>query len=106
MHTEKETISCHDSVVSPNLSKQKHDEAITKLPTDPNKTASLHCSLVVVVGMIYDLTVNINTEDGLANGSSCTVKCIEHKQAQTNRPSIIWVEFDDAKIGTETRSKF
>ena len=106
LQTEKVTVSCHDSVVSPNLSKQKQHEAITKLPTDPNKTANLHCSLIVVVGMIYDLTVNINTEDGLANGLSCTVKFIEHKQAQTNRPSIIWVEFDDSKIGAETRTKF
>ena len=49
--------------------------------------------------MIYDLTVNINTEDGIANGDSCVVKLIEYKQAETARPSIIWVQFDDAKAG-------
>lgn len=36
--------------------------------------------------MIYDITVYINTEDGLANGASCIVKHIEHKQSETNVP--------------------
>lgn len=47
----------------------------------------------------------VNTEDGLANGASCTVKQIEYKQSGTNRPSIIWVQFDDEKAGKETQSK-
>ena len=106
MHTEKVIIPCHDSLVSPKMSKQKQDEAVKKLPTDPNKTSNLHCSLTVVVNMIYDLTVNINTEDGLANGASCTVKQIENKQTETSRPSIIWVQFHDEKAGMETRIKY
>ena len=106
MQSEKHTIPCHDSVVSPKLSKQKQDDSIRKLPTDPNKTSNLHCSLTIVVGMIYDLTVNINTEDGLANGASCVVKFVEFRQVETSRPSIIWVQFDDVKAGNETRIKY
>ena len=105
-NTLKVEIKCNDTVVSPKLSKDKQSEAIRKLPTDPNRTANLHCSLIVVVGMIYDLTVNANTEDGLANGASCIVKFIEYKQNETNRPSIIWVQFDECKIGYETRLKY
>ena len=43
---------------------------------------------------------------GLTNGASCVVKKIENKQAETSRPSIIWVQFDDQRIGIERRSKY
>ena len=106
MHAEKVIVPCHDSVVSPKLSKDKQDAKIKQISTDPSKTANLHCSLTVVVDMIYDINININTEDGLANGASCVVKFIEYKQAIQNRPSIIWVQFDNEKAGIETREKF
>ena len=106
MNTEKVIIECHDSVVSPKLTQEKQKETICNLPTDPSKTANLHCSLTIVVGMIYDLTVNTNTEDGLANGASCVVKSIEYKQKETNRPSIIWVAFDELNAGNDTRLKY
>lgn len=106
MQSETVTIPCHDTVVTPKLSKDKQNEAIKKLSTDPNVTANLHCSLVVVVGMIYDLCVNVNVDDGLANGASCKVKFVEYKQSETVRPSIVWVEFDNQKVGMETRVKF
>ena len=102
----KVNIPCHDSVINPKLSKEKQDLAILKLPTDPNKTANLHCSLTIVIDMIYDLTVNVDTEDGLANGASCIVKQVEHKQVETSRPSIIWVKFEEEKAGKETRIKY
>ena len=54
--------------------------------------------------MIYDLTVNINTEDGLANGASCNVKFIEYEITETNRPSV--VHFLAESAGFETRVKF
>lgn len=106
MDTEKVTIPCFDSVVSPKLSKEKQKEALKRLPTDPNRTANLHCSLTIVIDMIYDLTVNTDTEDGLANGASCVVQFVEYNQTETNRPSIIWVQFDDEKTGRMTREKF
>ncbi|XP_053388707.1 uncharacterized protein LOC128551815 [Mercenaria mercenaria] len=106
LNTDKVLIPCHDSVVFPKLSNEKQKEAIQRLPTDPNKTANLHCQLLVVVGMIYDLTVNVDTEDGLANGASCNVKHLEYKQVETNRPSVIWVQFDEANVGNETRIKY
>ncbi|XP_060573123.1 uncharacterized protein LOC132731041 [Ruditapes philippinarum] len=105
-NNQKVSILCHDSVVSPKLSKDKQEEAIKRLPTDPNRTANLHCSLDIVIGMLYDLTVNTNTEDGLANGASCVVKFIEYKLKETQRPSIIWVQFVDLKAGCGTRLKY
>ncbi len=76
------------------------------LPDDPNKTANLLQSLTVAVGMMYDITVNVNVEDGLANGSTCVVKHIEYKMKQTSRPSIIWVSFSDKKVGCATRETY
>ncbi|XP_053376955.1 uncharacterized protein LOC123529214 [Mercenaria mercenaria] len=108
MLTEKIVIPCMDAYVSPKLSKEKIDYAFKNLKniTDPNQTANLHCSLTVVVDMIYDLTVNIKTEDGLPNGASCVVKLIEYQLETTRRPSIIWVQFDDKIAGMETRIKY
>ena len=78
MQRDKVVIPCHDNVISPKLSRDKQSEAIRKLPTDPNNTANLHCSHTVVADMIYDLTVDINTEDGLVNGAFCVVQYIEY----------------------------
>lgn len=86
--------------------RRKQREALKRLPTDPNRTANLHCSLTIVIDMIYDHTVTTDTEDGLANSVSCVVKFVEYKQTETNRPSIIWVQFEDEKAGRKTRQKF
>ncbi|MCU7801387.1 MAG: hypothetical protein KZQ70_14975, partial [gamma proteobacterium symbiont of Lucinoma myriamae] len=56
--------------------------------------------------MIYDITVNVNVEDGLTNGSTCIVKFIEYKMEDTDRPSIIWVLFHDSQAGSTTRAKY
>ena len=48
--------------------------------------------------MIYDLIINGNTEDGLANGATCALKYIDYRQAATPRPNIIWIQFDDLRI--------
>jgi hypothetical protein len=57
--------------------------------------------------MKYDFTVNVDVTDGLINGASCVVKMIENRQKdKTSRPSIVWVKFDDDKIGTSTRMQY
>lgn len=106
LKTQRVTVPCHDSFIPPNVSKVMQPKAIRALPYDLNKTGILASSLIVVVVMIYDLTVNINTEDGLANGASCVVKFIEYSQSEKDRPSIIWVLFDDQKIRIKRRLKY
>jgi len=76
------------------------------MPKEPSKTANLHHTLVIVIGITYDLTVNVSTEDGLSNGATCAVKYIENRQVDTNRPSIIWVQFNDIDIETERRLEY
>ncbi|MCG8076810.1 MAG: AAA family ATPase [Candidatus Thiodiazotropha taylori] len=102
---EKVLIPCHDTIVVANISAQKSKALIESLPEDSNKTANLEKLLKMAVGMVYDITVNINVEDGLTNGSTCVAKYIEHKMEATDRPSIIWVLFDDPGIGISTREK-
>ena len=105
LETEKVTVTCHDVVLSPNMSHTDQKKLLNKVPKDSSYTANLHQSLVIVVGMVYDLTVNLNTEDGLANGASCVIKFIDYRQANTSRPSIIWVQFDDLQIGVQRRKQ-
>ena len=103
---EKYVISCHDSVVSANIPANRHQSLIDKLPKDYGQTGQLKKSLTVVVGMIVVHTANVDVEDGLTNGATGVVKHIDFRWMEgTNRPSIIWVLFDDPRVGKATREK-
>ena len=52
------------------------------------------------------MSVNVNVEDGQTNGATGVVKFIEYKTEGSNRPSIIWIQFDDPRIGKATREKY
>ena len=106
MSGEKVVIPCHDTVISANISDKKCDDLVKSLPDDFSKTANLMKLLTVAVGMIYVMTVNVDVEDGLTNGSTGVVKLIEYRMEGTNRPSIIWVLFDHSRIGKSTRECF
>ena len=103
---EEVDIPCHDTVASANISQKRARELISELPDDPEKTANMEKVLTVKVGMKYNISVNINVEDGLANGTTGKVKFIEYKIEGSNRPSIIWMKFEDPRIGKATREKY
>ena len=103
---EKYVISCHDIVVSANIPANRHQSLIDRLPKDYAQTGQLKKSLIVVVGMIVVHTANVDVEDGLTNGATGVVKHIDFRWMEgTNRPSIIWVLFDDPRVGRATREK-
>jgi hypothetical protein len=80
---------------------------ISLLPKNLSDTANLSEEVTLAVDMKYDFTVNVDVTDGLTNGASCVVKMIENRQKdKTSRPSIVWVKFDDDKIGTSTRMQY
>ena len=106
MLVEKVVIPCHDTVVSANISAQRCQELIQSLPNDLGKTGNLMKSLTVAIGMIYVMTVNVNVEDGLTNEATGVVNFIDYRMQGTNRPSIIWVLFDDPRIGRKTREQY
>ena len=68
-------------------------------------TGGLKSNLKLAVGLQYDCTVNLDVEDGLTNGATCILKKIEYK-IDSPKPSIVWVEFTDLKIGTTCRHKY
>ena len=88
-------IPCHDSVVSANIPAEVCQNLINKLLDNYSKTGHLIKSLTLVVGMIVVMTVNVDIEDGLTNGATGVVKHIDYRMEGTNRPSIIWVLFDE-----------
>ena len=85
---------------------KKARELISQLPDDASITAYMEKVLTVKVGMKYNISVNVNVEDGLANGDTGKVKFIEYKIEGSNHPSIIWMKFDDPRIGKATREKY
>ena len=103
---EKVVIPCHDNVVSANIPAKECQRLINSLPDDYSKTGQLMKSLTVVVGMIVVHTANVDVEDGLTNGATGVVKQIDFRMEGTNRPSIIWVLFDDPRVGRTTREKY
>ena len=62
--------------------------------------------IAVGVGMIVVHTANVDVKDGLTNGATGMVKHIDFRMEETNRPSIIWVLFDDPRVGRTTREKY
>ena len=88
--SQKIEIPCHDSIVAANISKERQYDILKRLPQDECNTMGLQHMRTVVVDMIYDLTVNLDTEDILTNGASCVVKFVEYKQAGTDRPIPIY----------------
>ena len=103
---EKFVIPCHDNVVSANIPAKECQRLINSLPDEYSKTGQLMKSLTVVVGMIVVHTANVDVEDGLTNGATGVVKQIDFRMEGTNRPSIIWVLFDDPRVGRTTREKY
>ena len=101
----KEKVDSHDDVIS-DIPRATKDRLISNLPKDASKTANLPHSLILAIGMIYDITINLDVNDGIANGSTCIIKCIEHRVPETARPSIVWVLFNDSSIGSKTRQKY
>ena len=101
----KETVFSHDDVIS-DIPKAIKYRLISNLPKDASKTANLPHSLILAIGMIYDITVNLDVNDGIANGSTCMIKCIEHRVPETARPSIVWVLFNDNSVGSKTRQRY
>ena len=100
---EKVVIPAQDSVVG-DVDKEVKMKMKAKIPSmKTSNTMGLLFKLPVAVGLRYELTINVKTDDGLTNGAPGTMKKIDHKGSKTRRPSILWVDFEDTKVGTNWR---
>ena len=67
----------------------------------------LRRKICVAVGLIYSISCNLWTEDGLINGATCILKKIQKMENISEAlPKILWVQFSDRMIGARTRHKF
>ncbi len=71
-----------------------------------SKTQSLHTFLQLSEGLHYELTTNLSCDTGLCNGAPCILRKIDRRTPNTDRPSIIWVEFESPDIGVDLKSKY
>ena len=58
----------------------------------------------IAKGLVYDLTVNIDTSDGLINGASYLVMKLGLPVGETGPKGVIWVKFFDGHIGAALRN--
>lgn len=101
--TQKIQIEAVDSILA-DLSPAV--KAKIKIPNDPSVTCGLHKIIHISIDLPYEITNNINVEDGITNGSECIVKYIDYRNSTTNIPSILWVSFNDTKTGIATRTTY
>ena len=102
VQTEKYDIKAIDCVVE-SVSADVRRALLGRIPSDPRKTMQLQHELHIALGLKYEIVLNINTADGLTNGASCTVKCVQVPVDKKAR-GIIWVQFEDDDIGRNTRA--
>ena len=69
----KYSIKAHDSVIGAE-SLTLRDKILKQVPTDPRKTKQLHSVFNIAVGERKEISLNLRTDDGLANGSGNVVK--------------------------------
>ena len=98
--TEKQVIQSHDVVVHVKSHKQKNYLTVAQKSKKYDDQKGLLHTLHVAIGLVYILTINMKTEDGLINGTSCTLKHIQYLRPEfPDKPSILWVHFNDENIG-------
>ena len=100
------SIEAHDTVLGDYTSKTKAAtlERLSHV-TDPSKTANLVKTLDIAIGMQYDVSVNVFTEDGIFNGASCVLKHVQYRP-ESSIPKILWVQFLKERTGKMTRDKY
>lgn len=98
---DKCTVIAKDKVLGNTLDKNI-ENVLLKISADPQKTACLSTTLNIAVGLIYDVIINVDVKDGLANGTTGEIKRIEY-QPGCNKPFLIWFDFKDINIGKNQR---
>ncbi len=69
-------------------------------------TGNLETELQLKVGLPYDMTINVDTEDGLVNGASLVLKAMLYLDKNGNIPSVLLVEAEDDRIGRKARKRW
>ncbi len=81
-------------------------EANVKKLKNLHETGNLETELKLKVGIPYDMTINVDTEDGLCNGAALVLRGMLYLDEQGKVPSVLLVEAEDDRIGRKARSKW
>lgn len=66
----------------------------------------LHKSLCIGIDLPAELCLNISVNDGLTNGTPCTIMKLDFRVENSTRCSIVWVMFDDSSVGCQWRQRY
>jgi len=97
------TVTARDAAPSDqSASFQEKILEAAKNKKDVSSTGNLPYKLTLKVGQQYDITANINVEDGLINGTECRIRQIDLQEG-SHFPNVVWLTFSDPNIGQKTR---
>ena len=83
------------------LGKEDRCSAEKSLRTQAD-TNSLERTLEVAIGLIYEVTHNLNVQDGLVNGAAGYLRYVQFSDI-SDRPMALWFEFEEERIGENQR---
>ncbi|XP_053407909.1 uncharacterized protein LOC128559625 [Mercenaria mercenaria] len=102
---EKALIHAIDTI-SGNFSKEMKSSILSKIPNDCSKTKGLSKILQIAENLPAELCSNVDVSDGMANGTPCSIKKLDYRVENSNRCSIIWVQFEEDSIGKKHRNRY
>lgn len=82
-----------------------HPRILSKVPDDSSKTMGLVSDLKLVIDVPAEITNNVNVQDGVTNGSPCIVKKFDYLVQDSEKVSIVWVEFLEESTGQKIRTE-
>ncbi len=84
---------------------EKIESKVKKLDT-LHLTGNLETELQLKVGLPYDMTTNVDTEDGLCNGTGLVLRGMLYLDKNGKIPSVLLVEAEDGRIGRKARNRW
>jgi hypothetical protein len=98
------TFKAKDRVVASSSPEMKA-KILETFRNNSTHTTQLPNAIQVSEGITYDVTVNLNTSDGLINGATCRMMKVDALQTEMLASGVLWVQFDDADIGSQLRTE-
>lgn len=96
-------VEAQDSVVASHIVEKDKCFFLNKAKRMPSDKTSTLCSVLhLKIGMILEVTLNLDIPDGLYNGAWGTLKAIDILQP----PELLWIEFASAKVGKFIRRTY
>jgi hypothetical protein len=81
------------------------NKILSAIPKKAQSTKGVFTNLPLAEHVRYEMTHNIDPKDGLVNGAAGILKKIDFRLLNTKRPSVLWVAFENTKIGQNLRHK-